>query len=174
MRKIGFLFVAALVTFAALSVTNTTSATGMLHEDQLLRLSRESRTTATSGSLYDEIARMDSLLFNAFNTRDIETMKQCFDSSLEVYQDNQGLRNYTQAIEAFVGLFQKNYILTRTLAPGSMEVYPIKEYGAIQTGLHTFSHMEKGKLESATFKFLHIWQKRNGIWKITRLVTYDH
>src|SRR5439155_17401793 len=119
-------------------------------------------------------AHMDSVLFNAFNARDLERVGQCFDSSLEVYQDNIGVRNYSQSMEAFAGLFKKDYVLTRRLISGSMEVYPIKGYGAIQTGLHTFSHVENGKPQSSTFKFTHIWQKRNGDWKITRMITYDH
>ncbi len=113
-------------------------------------------------------------MFRAFNTRNIETLRQFFDTNLEVYQDNIGVRNYSESMGAFAGLFKKDYVLTRTLIPGSMEVYPIKDYGAIQTGLHTFSHVENGKPESATFKFMHIWQKQNGSWKITRLITYDH
>jgi hypothetical protein len=128
----------------------------------------------TSGSLYKEIAHVDSLMFNAFNSRNIEGLKRYFDLSLEVYQDNTGLRNYKEAVSAFTELFKKDYVLTRTLVPGSMEVYPIKDYGAIQTGRHMFSHIENGKLQQATFKFMQIWQKKDGTWKITRLITYDH
>jgi ketosteroid isomerase-like protein len=55
-----------------------------------------------------------------------------------------------------------------------MEVYPIKDFGAIQTASHIFSHVENGKLEKGTFKFVHIWKKENGSWKVCRVITYDH
>lgn len=124
--------------------------------------------------LFREISRMDSLLFLAFNTRNIVSLQEYFTTDLEVYQDNTGLRNYAQTVDAFTELFRKDYILTRSLVKGSMEVYPIRDYGAIQTGSHEFSHMENGRLESAVFKFTHIWQKTEKGWKIRRLITYDH
>ncbi len=45
-------------------------------------------------ALYKEIAHMDSVVFNAFNTRDIETFRTLFDESLEFYHDTGGLTNY--------------------------------------------------------------------------------
>jgi hypothetical protein len=113
-------------------------------------------------------------MFNDFNARNLEALKQYFDSSLEVYQDNIGVRNYSQTINAFRDLFKQGYLLTRKLVPGSLEVYPVKDYGAIETGQHTFLHFKNGKMIESTFKFMHIWQKKNGVWKITRLVTYGH
>ncbi len=134
----------------------------------------QAKSSAENKTLYAEIAHMDSLLFNAFNTRDIEKLKTFFSKEIEIYQDNTGLRNYTQTIESFTELFKKEYVLKRELVKGSMEVYPIKDFGAIQTGQHTFSHTENSKLECATFKFVHIWEKKDGNWKIKRLITYDH
>jgi uncharacterized protein DUF4440 len=132
------------------------------------------KTDPTSGALYNEIAHMDSVLFDAFNSRNLDKMMQCFDSGIELYQDNTGVRNYKETEAAFGELFKKDYVLTRKPVPGSIEVYPIKDYGAIETGRHTFSHVENGKTEAATFKFMHIWQKKDGVWRITRLITYDH
>jgi len=131
-------------------------------------------TKGKSGELYNQVLHMDSLVFNAFNSRNLDQMKQYFDASLELYQDNIGVRNYDQTITAFTNLFKMDYVLTRKLVPGSLEVYAIKDYGAIETGMHTFSHIENGKLEVGTFKFMHVWQNKNGVWKITRLITYDH
>lgn len=124
--------------------------------------------------LYDTIALKDSLLFQAFNTRNIQKMKAFFATDLEVYQDNIGVRNYDQTIGAFTDLFAKDYILTRTLVKGSLEVYPIKDFGAIETGSHSFCHTENGKLVCGTFKFVHIWKHQDSHWQITRLITYDH
>ena len=125
-------------------------------------------------SLYDTIIKQDSTLFKAFNTRNLIALKSYFSDKLEVYQDNTGLRNYDETVEAFAGLFKMDYILTRTPIIESIEVYPIKNYGAIETGQHIFCHTENGKLECATFKFVHIWEKKDGQWKISKIITYDH
>lgn len=128
----------------------------------------------TSGLLFDEITHMDSLQFGAFNARNLDQLMNYFDNSLELYQDNTGVRNFDQAKQAFGGLFKMNYVLTRKLIPGTMEVYPIKDYGAIETGQHTFSHMENGQLQAFTYKFMQIWQKKDGVWRVTREITYGH
>lgn len=124
--------------------------------------------------LYKTIHEQDSLLFTAFNSRNIQALSKFFSMDLELYQDNTGVRNYQQTMDAFADLFKKDYVLTRELVAGSMEVYPIKGFGAIETGSHRFSHIENGKPESAVFKFTHIWEKTAEGWKIKRLITYDH
>ena len=124
--------------------------------------------------LYNEIARMDSVLFTAFNNKDIATIKNLFSKDLEFYHDKSGLTNYDQNIKAFEENASKNNGLRRTLVAGSMNVYPIPGYGALQTGEHVFCHEENGKTDCGTFKFDHIWKKTNGEWKLTRVISYDH
>lgn len=128
----------------------------------------------TDKALYNEIAHMDSVLFNAYNTQDIETMKKLFTEDLEFYHDKGGLSFYGQNIEAFKNHFERTEKINRTLVKGSLEVYPIKDYGAIEIGSHTFCHKENGQDDCGTFKFVHIWQKKDGNWKISRIVSYDH
>jgi hypothetical protein len=124
--------------------------------------------------LYHTIYFQDSLLFAAFNSCDFEKFKSFFSPDLEIYQDNTGVRDYNQSMEAFRGLFQGDYILTRQLIRESLEVYPIKDFGAIETGQHTFCHVENEKPDCGTFKFVHIWKYQDGNWKITRIITYNH
>ena len=131
-------------------------------------------TEPADSLLYQTIYLKDSLLFDAFNTRNFQKFQSFFSPNLEIYQDNTGVRNFQQSMEAFNGLFKGNYILTRTLVKESLEVYPIKDFGAIETGQHTFCHIENGKTDCGTFKFVHIWQNENGTWKITRIITYNH
>lgn len=126
------------------------------------------------GVLYRTIKVADSLMFEAFNNRDLNKLKAYFDPSIEVIQDNIGIRNYKQTIASFKELFKKDYVLNRMLIESSLEVYPIKNYGAIETGRHTFSHVENGKLISAIFKFVTIWKNDHGNWRITKIITYDH
>jgi hypothetical protein len=124
--------------------------------------------------LYHTIYLQDSLLFAAFNSCDFENFKSFFSPDLEIYQDNTGVRDYNQSMEAFRGLFQGNFILSRQLIKESLEVYPIKDFGAIETGQHTFCHDENGKPDCGTFTFVHIWKYQDGSWKIKRIITYDH
>ena len=131
-------------------------------------------TVKVDALLYHTIYLQDSLLFAAFNSRDFEKFKSFFSPDLEIYQDNTGVRDYNQSMEAFRGLFQGKSILTRQLILKSLEVYPIKDFGAIETGQHTFCHYENGKPDCGTFKFVHIWKYQDGSWKITRIVTYNH
>jgi len=125
-------------------------------------------------SLYNEIKLQDSLLFTAFNTRDLETYKNYFSEDLEFFHDKGGLTGYDVTINFLKATAQQKSDLKRELVNGSLEVYPIPGYGAMEIGSHLFTHIENGKLEYGTFKFLHIWQKKDSQWKITRVVSYDH
>jgi len=127
-----------------------------------------------AGELYNTIANMDSVLFNAFKSRDVEKLKTLFTEDLEFYHDLSGLTNYTQNMEAFKSTAEKNNDLKRELIPGSLEVYPVKDFGAMQIGEHRFCHTENGKPDCGIFKFVHIWKKVNGGWKISRVVSYGH
>lgn len=124
--------------------------------------------------LYREIFVQDSLLFTAFHARNLDQLQLFFADDLELYQDNVGVRNKKEAMKAFGEMFGQDLTLTRQLVKGSMEVYPIRGFGAIQTGAHMFTHFEDGKEIKGVFKFTHIWQKTAAGWKIKRLITYDH
>ena len=124
--------------------------------------------------LYQEIAKQDSLLFNAFNTRDIDLFKTMFTEDLEFYHDKGGLTGYEHTIDFLKTTAQGNNQLKRELEKGSLEVYPIPGYGAMEIGMHRFCHLDNGKQNCGTFKFVHIWQKKDNQWKITRVISYDH
>jgi hypothetical protein len=125
-------------------------------------------------TLYKEIAHQDSVLFNAFNNRDLETFKSAFTTDLEFYHDKGGLTDYNYSVESFKRTIAQNNGLRRELVKGSLEIHPIKDYGAIQIGSHTFCHPENGKMDCGTFKFMHIWKKTTEGWKITRVISYNH
>jgi ketosteroid isomerase-like protein len=137
-------------------------------------LGQEKKVAPVSAALFKEIAQMDSLLFDAFNRQDMPVFQSLFTENLEWFQDNGGLISYTKVFENFGKMFVQENKLTRTLVAGSLEVHPIKDYGAIEIGAHKFKHYENGKLEEGTFKFLMIWQQKDGKWKISRVVSYGH
>jgi len=126
-----------------------------------------------SPDLYKEIERMDGVLSGAFNTQDLDGLKALFTEDLEFYQDNEGLALYPQTMKDFEGMFAQGNKIRRQLVEGSLEVYPVKNYGAIEIGVHRFCHVENGKDECGTFKFVHLWQNSGG-WKISRVISYAH
>ncbi len=126
--------------------------------------------------LFNEIAHMDSVMFDAFNAHDLEKLATTFSENLEFYHDKGGLSGFGQTMNNFKSLFEKNKNtgLRRELVKGSLEVYPIKDYGAVEICLHRFCHVENGKDDCGVFKNVMIWQNMKGVWKVTRVVSYDH
>lgn len=126
------------------------------------------------GDLYEQIAEMDRVLFDAFNTRDLETTKKIFAEDLEFFHDNDGLAGYAKTIESLASLFAQNNDLHRELVEGSMEVFPVPGYGAMQFGEHRFCHTENGKPDCGTFRFAHVWRREGEAWKLARVLSYGH
>ncbi len=125
-------------------------------------------------ALYDTIAQMDSILFDAYNRHDLGKIKTLFTNDLEFYHDKGGLTNYEQNMSSFKETFDKNNGITRTLVPGSLQVYPVPNFGAMEIGSHTFCHKENGKDDCGTFQFAMVWQKKDGQWKLSRVLSYGH
>jgi len=125
-------------------------------------------------NLYKEISRMDSILFNAFNNRNLNQFKNFFTEDLEFYHDKGGLTGYQQTVDFLKTTTELNNQLRRELVKGTLEVYPIPGYGAMEIGVHTFCHNENGRQDCGSFKFVHVWKKTNGEWKISRVVSYGH
>ena len=82
----------------------------------------------------------------------------------------------SKTMNNFRSLFEKNQHtgLRRNIIKGSLEVYPIKHYGAVEICLHRFCHAENGKNDCGIFKNVMIWQYNKEAWKVTRVISYDH
>jgi ketosteroid isomerase-like protein len=129
---------------------------------------------AASPELSETIAQKDAKMFEAFNKHDADALMSMFTDDLEFYQDNDGLKKHSECMEDFKKLFVNNPGIKRELVKGSLEVYPIKDYGAIEIGLHRFCHTENGKEECGDFKFVHVWRKDADVWKVARVISYGH
>jgi hypothetical protein len=135
---------------------------------------QEVKKVSSSQDLYKAISSMDSIVFEALNTQNMPKFKSLFTDDLEWYQDNAGLIPYNTVFETFDRNFHNESKLTRKIVKESMEVHPIKDYGAIEIGVHRFSHIENGKEDIGTFKFVMLWKKTSEGWKISRVISYDH
>lgn len=145
-----------------------------IYASVLAQSQNERKVAATQKELLNKIANLDSSLFAAYNSKNLDLMKTYFTSDLEWYQDNGGLIGFETVFLNFQSIFNRDYDLKRSLIKESLEVYPIEGYGAIEIGKHQFTHIENGKPEIGTFKFLMIWKNENGSWKISRVISYDH
>ena len=130
--------------------------------------------------LFSEIKQADKTMFDAFNACDIETMEDMFSRDLEFYHDLGGLGGSEKTINSTRNNCNDNLGLVRTLVAESLEVYPIKDFGAIQIGEHTFCHPaydkegKKSKDDCGTFDFTHIWKQTSNGWVVHRVVSYGH
>jgi len=125
-------------------------------------------------SLFETIRTLDAQLFDAYNHCDLEKLGSFLADDLEFYHDVTGL---TRTREANVEAVKNNICgkVTRVLVSGSLEVYPLKDFGAVEIGVHRFHHPGKDDAEAVgEAKFIHIWRNQDGIWKITRVISFDH
>lgn len=120
--------------------------------------------------LYNAIVHMDSVYFNAYNTCDMATQAAIYSDSIEFYHDKGGLmtskKDLLQALKD--NICGK---VTRVLVPGSIEVYPIGNWGAAEIGLHRFINHVESETPSKPDKFIVIWRYRDNKWQITRVVS---
>jgi ketosteroid isomerase-like protein len=132
----------------------------------------QSESKFTSGALFETIARMDRHLCAAFNAQNVDRLMEMATRDLEFYQDADGLKDYQQCYDEFKTMFAANTDLRREIVDGSIEVYPIKDYGALEVGQHRICHTENGKDDCVVFKFIMLWQKTEDYWKISRIINY--
>jgi ketosteroid isomerase-like protein len=129
---------------------------------------------ADAAQLRELVAGLDRKMFDAYNAHDVDALMAWFSEDLEFYHDTGGLLDFQQVKAGFAGVFARNADIRRDLVDGSLEVYPIKGFGAIETGSHRFCHTENGQPDCGTFRFMQIWRFSNGAWKVTRDVSYGH
>jgi hypothetical protein len=121
--------------------------------------------------LYDAIVYNDSLFFDAYNHCHMDIMESMFAEDIEFYHDKGGL---TTSKADILNALQQNICnkVTRELIKGSIEVYPIKGYGAVQMGQHRFyNKLENPTVPSRPGKFVTTWQNKDGKWSMTRIIS---
>jgi ketosteroid isomerase-like protein len=132
------------------------------------------QTAAAPEALFQTIQSLDTQLFDAYNRCDLDKVGSLLADDLEFYHDKTGLSRGRAALVEGV----KNNIcgkVTRELVPGTLEVYPIANYGAVEVGVHRFHHPGHETSDSiGEAKFIHLWQNKDGAWKITRAISFDH
>ncbi len=134
----------------------------------------QAQSAPASDPLFQTIQSLDTQLFDAYNHCDLEKFGSLIADDVEFYHDKSGLsRGRHPLVEAI-----KNNIcgkVTRELVPGTLEVYPIANYGAVEIGVHRFHHPGHDNTEPVgEGKFIQLWQNKDGVWKLTRVISFDH
>ncbi len=130
-----------------------------------------------------ELSERDAALFDAvFVTCDFARLEAIVTDDFEFYHDRAG-NNATsgkQFVDSIRGACERRKAGTdlrvrRELIPNSLVVYPLNNYGAVQTGEHRFYILsEKGEQLAEVAKFIHLWKKENGVWRLARVISYEH
>jgi len=126
--------------------------------------------------LYKEIFKQDSIFFSAFNRCDTLTYRQYLTNDFEFYHDLGGLHYLEEEMQSIREMCQRNSHIRRQLLENTLEVHPLGVDGALEIGVHRFYHTNPGQSEheSGTYKFIHVWQKKGNVWRISRVISYDH
>jgi ketosteroid isomerase-like protein len=132
------------------------------------------KQSSASDDLFQTVSRLDKEVFDAIDRCDMQTEASFWSDDAEFYHDKEGLMVGGQQIVQAI----KNNLcgkVKRELVPGTLEVYPLAGYGAVEIGVHRFLHpweQDHGVIGEA--KFIHVWQHKDGKWKITRVISIDH
>jgi hypothetical protein len=132
------------------------------------------QANAGSEALFQTIEKLDAQLFDAYNHCDLQKFGSMLSGDLEFYHDQTGL---TRGREAIVESVKNNICgkVTRELVPGTLEVYPIANYGAVEIGVHRFHHPGHDNSEPVgEAKFTQLWQNKDGVWKLAVVISFDH
>ena len=122
-----------------------------------------------SEPLYQTIVKLDSLYFDTYNHCKLGKMAELTAEDIEFYHDRGGL---TTSKKELIESIQKNICgkVTRNLTPGSIEVYAIPNYGAVEIGYHTFTNKaEPG--QSQPSKFMIFWRLKDSLWQVHRVLS---
>lgn len=129
-------------------------------------------STETADPLFTKIQSLDAKFFEAYNHCDLATLSSMIADDLEFYHDKTGVAYGRQSL---LDGIKQNICgkVTRQLVPGTLEVYPIAHYGAVEIGVHRFYHPgDPNNVGEA--KFITLWENKDGVWKISQAISFDH
>lgn len=121
------------------------------------------------------LAALDAALFDSFNRCELEKFASFFADDVEFYHDKGGL---TRSSKSLVESIRTNICgkVRREVIAESLEAHPVPGFGAVQMGTHRFFELRSGQAPAPVglARFIHLWQYKDGAWKITRVISYDH
>ena len=126
------------------------------------------------------VAALDAAAFDAFNHCEapgqLDRYASFFAPDVEFYHDLGGVTwtrddMIAQTKQNVCGKFQ------RELVPGTLKVWPIKDFGALARGEHRFCHYKPDGTThpcEGQAEFTLLWKHQGNAWIITRAFSYGH
>ncbi|WP_194776853.1 nuclear transport factor 2 family protein [Pararhodonellum marinum] len=134
-----------------------------------------------SGELYNAIVKMDSLFFSAQNECDLEKYASFLSEDFEFFHDKGGFTASKDDEMKGMGIFcgeeqRTRQPIRRELIDGTLKVYPMDNYGAMEFCEHVFYLQINDGTEKVvgSGKMTALWKLINNEWKLTRVISYDH
>ncbi len=131
------------------------------------------QSNASADPLFKTVQSLDTKLFDAYNRCDLTTLGAMVSDDLEFYHDQTGL---SVGKATFLAAIKQNICgkVERSLLAETLEVYQLKGYGAVEIGVHRFHHPGRPEDGMGDAKFVTLWQNKDGVWKVTRVISYEH
>lgn len=131
------------------------------------------QSKAENGELFKTVHALDTKLFDAYNHCDLATLGSMVSDDLEFYHDQTGLM---VGKAPFLEAIKQNICgkVHRELLEDTLEVYPLKGYGAVEIGVHRFSHPGHPEEGVGDAKFILLWHNIDGDWEVSRTISYEH
>jgi hypothetical protein len=132
--------------------------------------------TPAANALFATVSKLDADLFSSFNhcasPDQLQKHASYFAPNVEFYHDMGGV---TWSRRDYMANTKKNVCgqFRRELLPGSLQVFPIKDFGAIEQGKQKFCWLESGKCFGEA-QFLILWHHLDNRWVVTRVFSYGH
>lgn len=127
-------------------------------------------------ALFATVSGLDTDLFDTFNhcasPDQLRKHADYFAPDVEFYHDTGGV---TWSRRDYMANTEKNVCgqFRRELIPGSLQVFPIKDFGAIEQGRQKFCWLKSGQCFGEA-RFLILWHHLDDRWVVTRAFSYGH
>ncbi|TXH70945.1 MAG: nuclear transport factor 2 family protein [Lysobacteraceae bacterium] len=136
-----------------------------------------------SPELIATLAEKDRQLFDAVFNCKLDLLQSLIASDFEFIHDKWG-RTADSGATFMQGARDncerqktgENFRARRELIDGSMRVFVLNDYGAMQMGEHRFFALQPGQPDklTETGSFIDVWRQIDGEWRLSRVISYDH
>lgn len=139
-------------------------------------------TRETPTELYQAIAHVDSLMISvAQRDCDLAAYESFLSDDFEYFHDKAGFTPSKEAEMKDMGIFcgeeqRRRQPLRRQRTEGTLKVFPMDNYGALEFCDHVFYLQINNGTEKlvGSGKMTALWKLENDEWKVTRIISYDH
>jgi hypothetical protein len=135
------------------------------------------------GRVMKTVMQKDSLFWTGYNTCNYDGLGEYIADDIEFYHDKGGI---TLGKSGLIDSIRKNlcskqnFRTRREANPETVKIYLLKNsnviYGAIISGEHYFfnSYDNKPEKREGIAKFMNMWILKDDVWKMSRILSYDH